>query len=59
LNIGLLQFTCLKQDLKIEGEQTETNDDDNGVLMLQGKKKKQKKVDFEEGEPLVKDDGRN
>ncbi|XP_072222714.1 eukaryotic translation initiation factor 2 subunit 2 [Leuresthes tenuis] len=44
------------KDLKIEGEQTETNDDDNGVLMLQGKKKKQKKVDFEEGEPLVKDD---
>ncbi|KAM4562920.1 eukaryotic translation initiation factor 2 subunit 2 [Odontesthes bonariensis] len=45
------------KDLKIEVEQTETNDDDNnGVLMLQGKKKKQKKVDFEEGELLVKDD---
>ena len=47
------------QELKIEGEQTEVLEEDNLDLMLPTKKKKSKKVDFDEGEPLEKDDGEN
>ncbi|KAF3860217.1 hypothetical protein F7725_000472 [Dissostichus mawsoni] len=45
------------KELKIEGEQTEVPEEDNLDLMLPTKKKKQKKVDFDEGELLEKDDG--
>ncbi|XP_075993188.1 eukaryotic translation initiation factor 2 subunit 2 [Genypterus blacodes] len=49
------------KDLKIEGEPTEVMEEDNLDLMLPAKKKKSKKVDFEEGEILeindVLDDG--
>ncbi|KAF7650657.1 hypothetical protein LDENG_00122020 [Lucifuga dentata] len=44
------------KELKIEGEQTEVMEEDNLDLMLPAKKKKSKKVDFEEGEILEKDD---
>ncbi|XP_029362470.1 eukaryotic translation initiation factor 2 subunit 2 isoform X2 [Echeneis naucrates] len=44
------------KELKIEGEQTETLEEDNLDLVLPTKKKKTKKVDFDEGEPLEKDD---
>uniref|UniRef100_A0AAQ5XAC6 Eukaryotic translation initiation factor 2 subunit 2 n=1 Tax=Amphiprion ocellaris TaxID=80972 RepID=A0AAQ5XAC6_AMPOC len=44
------------KELKIEGEQTEALEEDNLDLMLPTKKKKSKKVDFDEGEPLEKDD---
>uniref|UniRef100_A0A3Q0T0B3 Eukaryotic translation initiation factor 2 subunit 2 n=1 Tax=Amphilophus citrinellus TaxID=61819 RepID=A0A3Q0T0B3_AMPCI len=47
---------CLNQELKIEGEQTEALEEDNLDLMLLTKKKKSKKVDFDEGEPAEKDD---
>ncbi|KAK7884328.1 hypothetical protein WMY93_027451 [Mugilogobius chulae] len=43
------------KELKIEGEQTETLEEDNLDLMLPAKKKKQRKVEFDEGE-LEKDD---
>lgn len=45
--------------MKIEGEQTEVLEEDNLDLVLPTKKKKPKKVDFDEGEPLEKDDGEN
>merc|ERR1739838_800621 len=38
------------KELKIEGEQTEVLEEDNLDLMLPAKKKKSKKVDFDEGE---------
>ncbi|XP_070766303.1 eukaryotic translation initiation factor 2 subunit 2 isoform X2 [Enoplosus armatus] len=44
------------KELKIEGEQTEVLEEDNLDLMLPTKKKKSKKVDFDEGEILEKDD---
>ncbi|KAF0036471.1 hypothetical protein F2P81_011783 [Scophthalmus maximus] len=44
------------KELKIEGEQTEAPEEDNLDLMLPTKKKKTKKVDFDEGEMLEKDD---
>lgn len=44
------------KELKIEGEQTEVLEEDNLDLMLPTKKKKPKKVDFDEGETLEKDD---
>uniref|UniRef100_A0A3B4UVJ3 Eukaryotic translation initiation factor 2 subunit 2 n=1 Tax=Seriola dumerili TaxID=41447 RepID=A0A3B4UVJ3_SERDU len=44
------------KELKIEGEQTEALEEDNLDLMLPTKKKKSKKVDFDEGELLEKDD---
>ncbi|XP_014896821.1 eukaryotic translation initiation factor 2 subunit 2 isoform X1 [Poecilia latipinna] len=44
------------KELKIEGEQTEAPEEDNLDLMLPSKKKKPKKVDFDEGEALEKDD---
>uniref|UniRef100_UPI003AAC3F91 eukaryotic translation initiation factor 2 subunit 2-like isoform X3 n=1 Tax=Centroberyx gerrardi TaxID=166262 RepID=UPI003AAC3F91 len=44
------------KELKIEGEQTEALEEDDLDLMLPAKKKKSKKVDFEEGEILEKDD---
>ncbi|CAG6021213.1 unnamed protein product [Menidia menidia] len=46
----------LKQELKIEGEQIEPVEEDGLDLVLPTKKKRQKKVDFEEGELLEKDD---
>lgn len=46
------------QELKIEGEQTEVLEEDNLDLMLPAKKKKSKKVDFDEGEILEKDDSK-
>lgn len=52
------RFNGFTQELKIEGEQTEVMEEDNLDLMLPTKKKKTKKVDFDEGEPLEKDDGR-
>lgn len=48
---------CSNQELKIEGEQSDIPEEDNLDLMLPAKKKKAKKVDFDEGEPLEKDDG--
>lgn len=47
------------QELKIEGEQPEVLEEDNLDLMLPTKKKKPKKVDFDEGELLEKDDSKN
>jgi len=44
------------KELKIESEQTEVPEEDDLDLMLPAKKKKPKKVDFEEGEVLEKDD---
>uniref|UniRef100_A0A8C6M9F4 Eukaryotic translation initiation factor 2 subunit 2 n=1 Tax=Nothobranchius furzeri TaxID=105023 RepID=A0A8C6M9F4_NOTFU len=44
------------KELKIEGEQTEAPEEDSLDLMLPTKKKKTKKVDFDEGELLEKDD---
>lgn len=49
----------LIQELKIEGEQPEVMEEDNLDLMLPDKKKKTKKVDFDEGDTLDKDDGEN
>lgn len=47
-----------EQDLKIESEITEAADEDDLDLMLPTKKKKSKKVDFQdEGEMLEKDEG--
>lgn len=47
-----------EQDLKIESEITELADEDDLDLMLPTKKKKPKKVDFQdEGEMLEKDEG--
>lgn len=45
--------------MKIEGEQPEVMEEDSLDLMLPTKMKKSKKVDFDEGEPLEKDDGEN
>lgn len=45
--------------MKIEGEQPEVLEEDNLDLMLPDKKKKTKKVDFDEGDTLDKDDGEN
>lgn len=47
------------QELKIEGEQPEVLEEDNLDLMLPEKKKKAKKVEFDEGDTLDKDDGEN
>ncbi|TNN60301.1 Eukaryotic translation initiation factor 2 subunit 2 [Liparis tanakae] len=53
------------KELKIEVEQTEVVEEDNLDLMLPAKKKKAKKVDFDEGElleiddPLEDDEGKN
>lgn len=47
------------QELKIEGEQPEVLEEDNLDLMLPEKKKKTKKVDFDESDTLDKDDGAN
>ncbi|KAM3842478.1 eukaryotic translation initiation factor 2 subunit 2 isoform 3-T3 [Diretmus argenteus] len=44
------------KELKIEGEQTEAVEEDDLDLVLPTKKKKSKKVDFDEGEILEKDD---
>jgi len=44
------------KDLKIESEPSEAMDEDDLDLMLPAKKKKPKKVDFDEGELLEKDD---
>nr|XP_061803511.1 eukaryotic translation initiation factor 2 subunit 2-like isoform X2 [Nerophis lumbriciformis] len=45
------------KELKIEGDQSDVLEEDNLDLMLPDKKKKKaKKVDFEEGEPIEKDD---
>ncbi|XP_034446322.1 eukaryotic translation initiation factor 2 subunit 2 isoform X2 [Hippoglossus hippoglossus] len=44
------------KELKIEGEPAEVPEEDNLDLMLPTKKKKSKKVDFDEGELLEKDD---
>lgn len=52
-------MTDLFQELKIEGEQPEAVEEDNLDLMLPTKKKKSKKVDFDEGDALDKDDGEN
>lgn len=54
---SLTRCVCLCQELKIEGEQTEVMEEDGLDLMLPTKKKKSKKVDFDEGEMLEKDDG--
>lgn len=51
--------SVLNQELKIEGEETELTEEDSLDLMLPTKKKRQKKVDFDEGELLEKDDGRS
>lgn len=67
LNVFIQTTTCLincffvdpNQELKIEGEQTEALEEDNLDLMLPTKKKKTKKVDFDEGETLEKDEGKN
>lgn len=45
--------------MKIEGEPTETLEEDNLDLMLPTKKKKPKKVEFDEGGALEKDDSKN
>ena len=46
------------QGLKIEGEQPEPMEEEDVDLMLPAKKKRHKKVEFEEGlETLEKDDG--
>lgn len=45
--------------MKIEGESTETMEEDNLDLMLPTKKKKSKKVEFDEGSTLEKDDSKN
>lgn len=47
------------QELKIEGEQPEVLEEDNLDLMLPDKKKKTKKVEFDESDTLDKDDGEN
>lgn len=47
------------QDMKIEGESTETMEEDNLDLLLPTKKKKSKKVEFDEGSTLEKDDSKN
>lgn len=47
-----------QQDLKIESEPSEAMDEDDLDLMLPAKKKKSKKVDFDEGELLEKDEGK-
>lgn len=52
-------FIIINKELKIESEQTEVLEEDNLDLMLPTKKKKSKKVDFDEGELLEKDDGRS
>ncbi|XP_063065151.1 eukaryotic translation initiation factor 2 subunit 2-like isoform X2 [Engraulis encrasicolus] len=44
------------KDLKIESEPSEAMDEDDLDLMLPAKKKKSKKVDFDEGELLEKDE---
>nr|XP_049609440.1 eukaryotic translation initiation factor 2 subunit 2 isoform X1 [Syngnathus scovelli] len=44
------------KELKIEGEQSDVVEEDNLDLMLPAKKRKSKKVDFDEGELLEKDD---
>lgn len=49
----------LFQELKIEGEQPEVMEEDNLDLMLPDKKKKTKKVEFDEGDIMDKDDGEN
>ncbi|KAJ0036097.1 hypothetical protein NQD34_004774 [Periophthalmus magnuspinnatus] len=53
----IAQFLVLGElsELKIEGEQTEPLEEDNLDLMLPAKKKKPRKVEFDEGE-LEKDD---
>lgn len=55
----IFPLICPNQELKIEGEQIEALEEDNLDLMLLTKKKKPKKVDFEEGETFEKDDGEN
>lgn len=45
--------------MKIEGEPTETLEEDNLDLLLPTKKKKPKKVEFDEGGTLEKDDSKN
>lgn len=45
--------------MKIEGEPIETLEEDNLDLMLPTKKKKPKKVEFDEGGTLEKDDSKN
>lgn len=45
--------------MKIEGEQPEAMEEDGLDLTLPAKIKKSKKVDFDEGEQLEKDDGEN
>lgn len=52
-------MSCPNQDMKIEGESTETMEEDNLDLMLPTKKKKSKKVEFDEGSTLEKDDSKN
>ena len=48
-----------EQDLKIDSDHTEPVDEDDLDLLLPTKKKKSKKVDFQdEGEMLEKDEGR-
>lgn len=61
LTISLLALPIvdLFQELKIEGEQPEVLEEDNLDLMLPDKKKKPKKVDFDESDTLDKEDGEN
>lgn len=59
MHLLTLPLIDLVQELKIEGEQPEVMEEDNLDLMLPDKKKKTKKVDFDEGDTLDKDDGEN
>lgn len=54
---SLILSSLFFKELKIEGEQTEVLEDD--TMDFPTKKKKSKKVDFDEGELLEKDDGKN
>lgn len=60
LTISLLTLPIvdLFQELKIE-DQPEVLEEDNLDLMLPDKKKKSKKVDFDECDTLDKEDGEN
>lgn len=59
MSLLILPITDLFQELKIEGEQPEVLEEDNLDLMLPDKKKKTKKVDFDDVDTLDKEDGEN
>lgn len=59
ISLLTLPIVDLFQELKIEGEQPEVMEEDNLDLMLPDKRKKPKKVDFDETDTLDKEDGEN